>query len=169
MSLPSESSQMPVASPPQLATTEGSQGNQVPSKARDESIDSSSHAQTCCKKGCQLPAHSLQRCTAIFIFGCKKSIHVECHKEIEDKYMLENLVGMDGITQMVACTKLCHTKVAKELKKTALMNQNKNNNCIPWEKDGAGGENDPSNLMNILLEWMTMDGGKKLQTISRKK
>jgi hypothetical protein len=55
---------MPVAYRPQLATTEGSQGNQVPSKAIDKSIDSSSHAQTCCKKGCRLPAHSLQRCAA---------------------------------------------------------------------------------------------------------
>jgi hypothetical protein len=135
MSLPSESSQLPVAYPPQLATTEGSQGNQVPSKARDESIHLSTHAQTCCKKGCRLPAHSLQRCAAIFTFGCQKSIHVRCYKEIQDKYMLENLVGMDGIAQMVACTKLCHTKVANELKNNALTNQNKSNSRIQWEKD----------------------------------
>jgi hypothetical protein len=64
MSLPSESSQMPVAYRPQLATTEVSQGNQVPSKAIDKSIDLSTHAQTCCKKGCRLPVHSLQRCAA---------------------------------------------------------------------------------------------------------
>jgi hypothetical protein len=135
MSLPSESSQMPVAYPPQLATTEGSQGNQAPSKAIDKSIDLSTHAQTCCKKGCRLPVHSLQRCAAIFTFRCQKSIHVECHKEIQDKFMLENIVAMDGITQMVACTKSCHTKVAKELKNKALTNQNKYNSRIPWEKD----------------------------------
>jgi hypothetical protein len=58
MSLPRESSQMPVAYPPHLATTEGSQGNQVPSKAIDKSIDSSSHAQTCCKMGCRLESSS---------------------------------------------------------------------------------------------------------------
>jgi hypothetical protein len=43
------------------------------------------------------------------------------------------------------------------------MNQIRNNIRIPWEKDGAGGENDPSNSMNILLEWMTIDGGKNYE------
>src|SRR5687768_2692240 len=80
---------------------------------------------------------------------CSRKLHSSCCQSLvlshNNRAVLCDLLG----AIIPCCTKKCYNTVEPKYNgKTRLV----------WEKDGALGPEDPNNLLNLLLDWMTTEG-----------
>jgi hypothetical protein len=69
------------------------------------------------------------------------------------------IVNQDENITYVACSKRCHKKVSAALA-AGTYPADRNAIRYAWEKDGKLGPEDINNSMNILLHWLTENGGE---------
>jgi hypothetical protein len=114
----------------------------------------------CCVKTCKHKDSTLHlRPCCGHRYTCKKFIHSYCYGALFiRKHNLESLVHPTEGATYVACTKRCHTKALTGLK-NGTFPADTSTVRIAWEKDGVDGPTDINNSMNILLEWLTENGG----------
>jgi hypothetical protein len=115
----------------------------------------------CCIKACKHKDSTDQlRACAAQRYKCTKFIHSFCYGVLLiRKHAMPSLINKEEDITYVACSKRCHKKVF-----TALSNgqfpADINVPRLAWEKDGKLGPEDINNSMNILLEWLTENGGE---------
>jgi hypothetical protein len=115
----------------------------------------------CCIKQCKHKESTAQlRPCAGQRYKCVKFIHSFCYSAIFiRKHALPTLSNKEeGITH-VACSKRCHKKVLTALA-TGAHPVDATVVRVAWKKDGKLGPDDINNSMNILLEWITENGGE---------
>lgn len=104
-------------------------------------------------RGCQVVDGTVTACAGLFVHSCKKSIHNACYLRILEKNGLTILYAVDGVTELIICTKTCHSKLEKYVKKQRESTENANARTS-WSGDGANGTNDPRDSIGILIEWL---------------
>ena len=119
----------------------------APPAARSEGGGTGS-AVKCGAVGCPALAEVPSPC---FAEGCEKVVHDACyHRAVVQRFSVEPLVDPVTHLDLVVCSKTCHNKVEK-----AIIHQPTR---LPWDKDGKNGPDDPTNSMNILMDWLTEEG-----------
>ena len=83
---------------------------------------------------------------------CGNFCCIQCLKDLYAKHSLYRIPDPDEPgEEMFACTKKCHDEICKVYKV-------KDDWKIAWNHDGKEGEDNPNNLDNLLIKWVTTEG-----------
>jgi hypothetical protein len=115
----------------------------------------------CCIKNCKHKESTIQlRPCAGQRYNCKKFIHSFCYGVVFiKKHDMQALVNTEENETYIACSVRCHKKALAALA-AGTYPADKTTVRLAWEKDGKEGPTDINNSMNILLHWLTDNGGE---------
>ena len=103
----------------------------------------------CGHRSCKVKTPCLkQKC---FLASCQKRVHDECyHQHVLSPYSLPHFSS--DFPHAVACTKTHYRNIIIQTKKTQVKK------CMPWNRDGKLGPDDPNASESIIVGWLMTPG-----------